>query len=153
MNALKTINTLFESLENTKHWRAPQYACDQAISSEADRIIAAGLECARLKAERIADLAANGPKVSVENAEVTITLLRPNALGVMQEEFHNFGEYRVKMQRTDDAELLKKLGVKGPPAESGHTYFIHASPGDWGQMPFGIHVTREECFILEALLE
>jgi hypothetical protein len=139
MNALQTLKNIRDDMENTKHWLQASFANPSALSNMSVRFQSYAQQLKELEAERVKDLQDNGPKLSGTLSDMTVTLLRDG-----KEKHIEFGEYNFKLDMTDNQEKIKSLKVDGPPDAEGMTYFIEASPGDWGQMPWGVWISKEE---------
>jgi len=139
MNALQTLKTIRDDVENTKHWLQGSFANPSALSNMSARIQEYAQQLKELEAERIQDLQENGPKLSVTLSDITVTLLRDG-----KEKHIEFGEYTFNLDMTDNQEKIKSLKIDGPPDAEGMTHFIKASPGDWGQVPWGVWISKEE---------
>ena len=109
-----------------------------------DRIIELAEELVLAKAARIAKLETEGPGVFYNFGELNIVLLRDG-----EEKFITFGEYSEQIVRTNDPAEIVEFNLEGPPDEDGFTYFIHASPGDYGQVPWGVYISKKEAVILK----
>lgn len=144
MNAAYTLKTIRADLENTKHWLEDRFANPSALSAMSARVQGYAQQLKELEAERIKDLQDNGPKVSGDICDMTITLLRQDETGVLKEKHIEISEYTVQLGKTDKQEKIKSLKLDGPPDAEGMTHFILASPGDWGQTPWGVWISKEE---------
>jgi len=139
MNALQTLKDFCDHWQNTKHWIQPRFANPSAISMMSESIQLCALKLKELEAERIKDLQDNGPKATGTPGDVTVTLLRDG-----KEKHIEFGEYNLRLSKTNKEEAIKTFKLDGPPDDEGMTHFIEACPGDWGQMPWGAWITKEE---------
>jgi hypothetical protein len=147
MNALQTLKTIRDDVENTKHWLQGSFANPSALSHMSARIQAYAQQLKELEAERIKDLQDNGPKVHGDINDLTITLLRDG-----KEKYVEISEYSIQLAMTDKEEKIKSLKLDGPPDAEGMTHYIRASPGDWGQTPWGVWITKEESASLSKQL-
>jgi len=148
MNALETINAIRDYIKNTEHWLTDEFVNPRALSNISASIQHYAKKLAELEAERIQDLQNNGPKISGELCDITITLLRDG-----KEKFIPFGEYSVDIKCTNEEDTLKEFKVDGPPDTDGYTYFIYARPSDYGQVAFAIWVSKEEATTLKKDLK
>ena len=147
MNALKTLKSIRDDMENSKHWLEGQFNHPLALSHMSARIQAYAQQLKELEAERIKDLQDNGPKVHGDINDLTITLLRDG-----KEKYVEISEYSIQLAMTDKEQKIKSLKLDGPPDAEGMTHYILASPGDWGQTPWGVWITKEESAILSKQL-
>ena len=152
MNTIDLLKTIHGDMENTKHWLEDRFLNPSALSSMSARFQNYAQQLKELDEARVKDLRDNGPKVTGDICDITITLLRPDAEGVMKEKHIPFGEYSVDIASTDKEEKIKSFKLDGPPDADGLTYYIHASPGDWGHSPFGIWISKEEATKLKGEL-
>jgi len=139
MNALQTLKNIHDDVENTKHWLQGSFANPSALSNMSARFQSYAQQLKELEAERIQDLQENGPKISGTLCDMTVTLLRDG-----KEKHVEFGEYTFKLNITDKQEKIKSLKLDGPPDAEGMIHFIEACPADWGQMPWGVWISKEE---------
>lgn len=139
MNALQTLKTINADLENTKHWLDDRNANPSALSNMSARIQAYAQQLKELEAERIKDLQDNGPKISGDLCDITVTLLRDG-----KEKHIEISEYTFQLAKTNNQEKIKSFKLDGPPDAEGFTHYIHACPGDWGQSPWGVWISKEE---------
>jgi len=121
-----------------------QFQTPDSIARAGDQLIQFAEELMLAKAARISQLEAEGPGVFYKFGELNIVLLRDG-----KEKFINFGEFHEQIVRTNDPAEITEFKLEGPPNEDGFTYFIHASPGDYGQRPWGLYLSKEEGVILK----
>jgi hypothetical protein len=145
MNALQTLKAIRDDVENTKHWLKDSFANPSALSSMSARFQEYAQQLKELEAERIKDLKDNGPKISGTLCDITVTLLRDG-----KEKHVEIGEYTFKLATTDKQEKIKSLKLDGSPDADGMTHFIEACPGGWGQMPWGVWISKEEAVKLNS---
>jgi bifunctional ADP-heptose synthase (sugar kinase/adenylyltransferase) len=139
MNTLETLKMIHHDLENTKHWLEDYYANPSALSNMSIRIQSYAQQLKELDAERIQNLQDNGPNVFSKIGNITITLLRDG-----KEKFIQFGEHIVDIVRTNEKGVLEDFKLDGPPDADGYTYFIRARPTEYGQVEWGIWISKEE---------
>ena len=139
MNALKTLKDFCDNWQNTTHWLQPRFANPSALSMMSESIQVYAQRLKELEEERIKDLQDNGPKATGDICDITITLLRDG-----KEKHIEFGEYNIQLAKTDKEETIKSLKLDGLPDSQGMTHFIKAVPGGWGQMPWGVWITKDE---------
>ena len=144
MNALPTLRSLYDTVKNTKGWLVEPFLSEKELASIADKIIREAEGLQRLKAERIADLEKNGPKVYFELETLCITLLRDG-----KEVFYDFIESCAMVCATNKPEILRQLRIVGPPDESGMTYYIGVRPEDYETATYGIYITKAEGTIID----
>ena len=121
-----------------------RFQSPESIAQAGDRIIQLAEELMLAKAARIVQLETEGPEAYYNYGELTVVLLRDG-----KEKFINFGEFHEQVVRTNDPEEIAKFKLEGPPNHDGYTYFIHATPGDYGQRPWGLYLSKEEALILK----
>jgi hypothetical protein len=149
MNTLKTLHDISKSLQNVAFLiEYPQYANPIALSNISTQIQAYAIELKKLDDDRIKDLLRNGPKVSGEMYNITITLARPDVSGVMKEKHIPFGEYEVSIAHRNKKHICEKLKIEGPPDADDIVHFIHARAVNDSQVSFGIWITKAEAEIL-----
>jgi len=119
-------------------------ASPERSANAADQIIALAEELMQVKAARIAQLEAEGPKAYYEDGSLVIVLPRDG-----KEDFHNFGEWRVQILRTDKQEVIKSLKLEGPANKDGFIHYIYATPAEMCQRPEGTYISEEEAVILK----
>jgi hypothetical protein len=139
MNALQTLKNIRDDMENSKHWLEDSFKGPSALSNMSTRIQAYAQQLKELEEERIKDLLDNGPKATGNICDITITLLRDG-----KEKHIEIGEYNIQLAKTDKEETIKSLKLDGLPDSQGMTHFIKAVPGDWGQMPWGVWISKGE---------
>lgn len=139
MNALQTLRDIRDDIENSKHWLEDSFKGPSALSNMSTRIQFYAQRLKELEAERIKDLHDNGPKATGDICDITITLLRDG-----KEKHVQIGEYNVQLTKTNKKETIKSFKLDGPADAEGMTHFIQAVPGDWGQMPWGVWISKDE---------
>ena len=139
MNALQTLRDIRDDIENSKHWLEDRFKGPSALSNMSTRIQFYAQRLKELDAERIKDLHDNGPKATGYICDITITLLRDG-----KEKHIQIGEYNVQLTKTNKKDTIKSFKLDGPSDAEGMTHFIQANPGGWGQMPWGVWISKEE---------
>ena len=152
MNTLKTLESICDYMKNDVEYSL-SYPNPSALSCISFRIQAYAEQLKALEEEEIQDLQNNGPKISGELGDLVITLARPNYAGIMKAKHIPFGEYSVSVAKTNDEFTYKELKIEGEADADGFWYFIHARPGDYGQIAFGIWITKEEYTILKKQIK
>lgn len=148
MNTLEVLKNMHAELGMTNNWLTEESANPISLSHMSSRIQIYAQRLKKLEEEEIKDLIENGPKIFGDLHEPTITLLREG-----KPEHINFGEYSVSIGKTDDREICRELRVKFCPDDNGFTYFIHARATDYGQVSFGIWLSKGEAVILTKKLK
>jgi len=113
-------------------------------ANAADQIIALAEELMQVKAARIAQLEAEGPKAYYEDGSLVIVLHRNG-----KEDFKNFGEWDAMIRCTNNPNVIKSLKLEGPANKDGFIYYIYATPAEMCQRPEGTYISEEEAVILE----
>lgn len=144
MNTLETLKNIRDYIKNTDHWLADSFATPSALSVISERIQIYAQQLKELEEASIKDLQDNGPKVSGDIGDITITLLRDG-----KQKHAHFGEYTVDVILTNDEAVRTHFKLDGPPDVDGNTYFVRASPGDYGQVAFGIWLSKDEAIKLK----
>jgi hypothetical protein len=143
MNSFDTLRSAFQCLDNGLS-RLSHAVSDDSLVSLSDQMICFAEDLKAKKAERIKDLAENGPRAFFECGELVIVLLREG-----KEKHICFGEWWVKFASTNDETVRKELGLEGPAEEDGQTYFLNVLPRDFGQSAHGIRLPKAEWLILK----
>jgi len=120
------------------------FSSPERTAIAADQIIALAEELMQVKAARIAQLEAEGPKAYYEDGSLVFVLLRNG-----KEDFNNFGEWHAQILRTDKLEVIKSLKLEGPTDKDGFINYIYATPAEMCQRPEGTYISEEEAVILK----
>ena len=97
-----------------------------------------------LEEARIKYLQENGPDTSEDLSNLIVTLLRPDAEGVIKEKYIHLRDYKCSIIHTDEEKVREQFKLEGPPDADGLTYFLRADHRDDGQTPFGVWISKDE---------
>ena len=80
----------------------------------------------------------SSPIVTFDGLTYTVSLFRPDIVGVTREEKYTFGEHSLTVgaRPPKDLHMWDRAKINGPPAEDGLIYYLCAQPGDGDRPSF-----------------